>query len=72
MNPEEYYGERPFWCEQCLKERYDEEEEEEEGEENEEYYEPDFYLPVCNSPRMEVCGYERRDIYPGQFEPDKE
>ncbi len=71
VNPEEYYGEKPFWCEQCLKERYDEEEEEE-GEENEEYYEPNFYLPVCNSPRMGVCGYEGSDIYPDQFEPDKE
>lgn len=38
----------------------------------EEYYEPDFYLPVCNSPRMGVCGYEGSDIYPDQFEPDKE
>ena len=38
----------------------------EEGED----YEPEFLLPVCNSPRMGVCGYEGSDRYPDQFEPE--
>lgn len=88
---EAYYGEKPFWCEQCLKARYYEEGEEEceeeeyeeeecEGEEceEEEYEENEYesilesYLPVCNSPRMGICGYEGSTRYPDQFEPDKE
>ena len=28
------------------------------------------FLPITNSPRMGVCGYEGSDIYPKQFEPD--
>ena len=32
----------------------------------------DFLLPICNSPRMGVCGYEGSSVYPDQFEPDKE
>ena len=30
----------------------------------------DFQLPVCNSPRMGVCGYEGSSKYPDQFVPD--
>lgn len=41
-------------------------------EEGGEYYEPEFLLPICNSPRMGVCGYEGSAIYPDQFEPDDE
>lgn len=37
-----------------------------------ECYEPEFLLPICNSPGMGVCGYEGSDIYPDQFEADKE
>lgn len=59
VDPQGFYDENPFWCEECL-----EKEEEECGE-------LDFVLPVCNSPRMGVCGYEGSDIYPDQFEPDK-
>ena len=40
--------------------------------EEDEYYGPEFLLPICNSPRMGVCGYEGSDIYPDQFEPDEE
>ncbi len=29
-----------------------------------------YLLPVTNSPRMGVCGYEGSDFYPNQFEPD--
>lgn len=32
----------------------------------------DMQLPVCNSPRMGVCGYEGSHLYPDQFVPDKE
>lgn len=73
-----YYEEDAFWCEKCLKERNrdpEEETEEEEAEEEteaEEYYDFwEYMLPVCNSPRMGVCGYEGSSLYPDQFEPDK-
>lgn len=32
----------------------------------------DMLLPICNSPRMGVCGYCGSDIYPDQFVPDTE
>lgn len=51
-----------FWCEECVNKL-------EEGEL--EAYENDVcFLPITNSPRMGVCGYEGSDIYPEQFEPD--
>lgn len=31
----------------------------------------EYYLPVCNSTRMGVCGYEGSEVYPDQFVPDK-
>ena len=31
----------------------------------------EMLLPVCNSPRMGVCGYCGSDIYPDQFVADK-
>ncbi len=31
----------------------------------------EMLLPVCNSPRMGVCGYCGSDVYPDQFIPDK-
>ena len=63
VNPEGYYEGAPFWCDECL-----EAENDEEGED----YEPEFLLPVCNSPRMGVCGYEGSERYPDQFEPDEQ
>ena len=63
VDPQGYYEGVPFWCEKCLNEEC--------GEEELQYYEPDFLLPICNSPRMGTCGYEGSDIYPDQFEPDK-
>ncbi|MDO5392821.1 MAG: hypothetical protein Q4F24_17265 [Eubacteriales bacterium] len=66
VDSEGYYEGNPFWCEECLEKM--ESDEEESGE----YDIPEFLLPVCNSPRMGVCGYEGSDIYPDQFEPDKE
>ena len=63
VNPEGYYEGEPFWCDECL-----EAENDEEGED----YELEFLLPVCNSPRMGVCGYEGSDSYPDQFEPDEQ
>lgn len=67
VNPQGVYDGIPFWCDECLRgEDYD-------GEDDEfdEYFEPEFFLPICNSPRMGVCGYEGSDIYPEQFEPDE-
>lgn len=71
INSEEYYGEKPFWCEKCKKEKNVAGYDEEEFEEFEEYYSEEFFLPVCNSPRMGVCGYEGSDEYPDQFLPDE-
>lgn len=68
-----YYEGDAFWCEECLRE-YNLEEDELEEDDEEEFYEyeiPEHFLPVCNSPRMGVCGYEGSEIYPDQFEPDE-
>lgn len=68
INPEGFYDDTSFLCDECLKEMEEGNmETDEEGEE----FEFDFLLPVCNSPRMGVCGYEGSDCYPDQFEPDK-
>lgn len=67
INPEGFYEGTPFWCDECLHEEYKDEEEDE----FDEYYEPEFLLPVCNSPRMGVCGYGGSDVYPDQFVPDE-
>lgn len=67
INPEGFYEGTSFLCDECL-------EKIEEGnmETDEEFdFDTDFLLPVCNSPRMGVCGYEGSDCYPEQFEPDK-
>ncbi|MDI9470250.1 MAG: hypothetical protein QM296_08590 [Bacillota bacterium] len=50
---------KPFICESCLEMRRQEESCDEEAE----YFE-DYLLPVCNSPRMGVCGYTGSEIYP--------
>lgn len=55
ISPEGFYCGDAFRCDSCLEEGDDEE----------------FCLPVCNSPRMGVCGYEGSDVYPDVFEPDK-
>ncbi|MCI9166840.1 MAG: hypothetical protein HFH01_01395 [Dorea sp.] len=59
----------------CLREINKEElEDEEDAEESMEWMEDEiaeYYLPVCNSTRMGVCGYEGSEVYPDQFVPDK-
>ena len=65
IDPMKMYDEDPFWCEECL-EKYENGELDEEIEVEESGY----LLPVTNSPRMGVCGYEGSDFYPNQFEPD--
>ena len=67
IDPEAYYDEKPFWCEECLR-GY--EGAEEDDDEDWEVEIPEFWLPVCNSPRMGVCGYEGSQKYPDQFQPD--
>ena len=57
INPFEIYKGNPFWCDECLEKTGNEEME--------------CLLPVCNSQRMGVCGYEGSVYYPDQFEPDK-
>lgn len=52
-----FYEGNGWLCEECAKTH-------ECGEE--------MLLPVCNSPRMGVCGYCGSEIYPDQFVPDKE
>lgn len=61
MNPDSCYEDegKPFWCEKCLQEA-----------EKSGCGEPECLLPVYNSPRMGVCGYEGSDTYPDQFVPD--
>ena len=62
INAFRIYDEDLFWCEECVNKL-------EEGELG--AYEDDVcFLPITNSPRMGVCGYEGSDIYPEQFEPD--
>ncbi len=65
VDSEAFYDENPFWCENCL------EKANMEADELDEYRGPVYPLPVCNSPRMGMCGYEGSDIYPDQFQPDE-
>lgn len=65
------WNENPFWCEECWrKEHSDGEEYDEEDYDDEDYSCWESLLPVCNSPRMGVCGYEGSRKYPEQFMPD--
>lgn len=68
VNPQDFYDGNPFWCEECLRENNMEDDE---SDEFDECCFPEFFLPVCNSPRMGVCGYEGSNIYPEQFLPDE-
>lgn len=61
--PEGWYKGTPFWCDECL------EESEREEEDGDDWFEK-IVLPVCNSPRMGVCGYEGSECYPDEFIPD--
>lgn len=65
VNPEGFFGGIPFLCDECL-ERL-----EEDPEECWEEICGEMLLPVCNSPRMGVCGYCGSERYPDQFEPDQ-
>lgn len=65
VNPQGYYEGEPYWCDECLKVEC-------EYEEGDDFYLPDLWLPICNSPRMGVCGYEGSRIYPDQFQADEE
>lgn len=58
---EMYYGsgENAYLCEECMKEMETSDEEDEFG----------MYMPVCNSPRMGVCGYGGSDKFPEEFIP---
>ena len=60
------YDDGFFWCEECLKKI-----DGDEGDE-EDYYGPEYFLPICNSPRMGVCGYDGSHVYSDQFKPDEE
>ncbi|MDO4274581.1 MAG: hypothetical protein Q4D16_13000 [Eubacteriales bacterium] len=60
-------GENAYLCDGCMTEL-------ENGDE-EEAVEFGMYMPVCNSPRMGVCGYEGSNKFPEEFIPpcrDKE
>lgn len=77
VNPEGFYTGEPFLCEECLKKKKEDREmEEDEYEEEDEYMlddgwmDEDFLLPICNSPRMGVCGYCGSEKYPDKFVPD--
>ena len=65
INDVDIYGEEPFWCDECADKL-------EEGEFDEDIDSEEVWLlPVTNSPRMGVCGYEGSSVYPEQFEPDE-
>lgn len=65
QNAVDIYGEEPFWCDECADKL-------EEGEFDEEIDSEEVWLlPVTNSPRMGVCGYEGSSVYPEQFESDE-
>ena len=65
INAVDIYGEEPFWCDECADKL-------EEGEFDEEIDSEEVsLLPVTNSPRMGVCGYEGSSVYSEQFEPDE-
>lgn len=75
INVEAYFDGDLFWCEECAKRismRKDIDMEEDEVEEWEEFYEDylEGMMPICNSPRMGVCGYDGSRYYPEQFLPD--
>lgn len=65
INAVDIYGEEPFWCDECA-DKLEEDKFEEEIDSEEVWL-----LPVTNSPRMGVCGYEGSSVYPEQFEPDE-
>ena len=79
VNPYEYFD-NGLICNECLKARVTAEiKEEDPDEEIDEDYISEItdqvcedYLPVCNSPRMGVCGYDGSRYYPDQFVPDQE
>lgn len=68
VEPQGFWDGTPFWCDECL---HEENCDDEQGD-FDEYYGPEFLLPVCNSPRMGVCGYEGSSVYPDQFEPGED
>lgn len=61
-----YYEENPFICEACVQKRRErvEKGEDEDEPDDEQRYDIDMLLPIVNSPRMGVCGYEGElDVY---------
>lgn len=65
INAADIYGEDLFWCDECADQL-------EEGELDEEIDSEEVWLlPITNSPRMGICGYEGSSEYPEQFEPDE-
>ncbi len=77
VDPTHIYDENAFWCEACMEAGARKDlEEDMAAHEGDEFVEfefeiPEYFLPVCNSPRMGVCGYEGSNRYPDQFVPDK-
>ncbi len=76
VDSQRLYEEAPFWCEECMRERAKEGIDPEELDDwdedlvnGDEFYE--MLLPVCNSPRMGICGYEGSEEYSNQFVPDE-
>lgn len=70
VDPFELYEGDAFWCDECLKEQ-EARADGETGEMVEDYDKlSNHILPVCNSPRMGVCGYQGSSRYPEEFEPD--
>ena len=68
----EYYIRKPYMCEDCYKAAMEDLDSDIALQINElEYYDLDYASPICNSPRMGVCGYEGSRKYPEDFVPDQ-
>ena len=64
IDPLKIYDEDPFLCDECYTKFEEGEVDDTSG------CDIEIMLPVTNSPRMGVCGYDGSRLYPEQFEPD--
>ena len=74
VNPLAFYDQNPFWCMECMRKEVMKDMEPDEAAEMDDDDILDcfeIWLPVCNSPRMGVCGYTGSSKYPDQFLPKK-
>ena len=76
IDPTRLFEEEAFWCESCRQAHIQAKASKTaktDGTCDDSYedFDEEYFLPVCNSPRMGVCAYEGSELYPDTFEPDK-